>query len=531
MKKPILTLLIFGICLSVYSQKVNRLAVFFQDNNYKISPKSQKEIEIFLQGIDSNSFITLNGVANFIGDYNSNLKLSRNRALAVKNIIVSKGIPENKIEVRFQGERYTRQTPNAIIESRRVDIIVYQKREATSSHLTSQFELNTFDIPYPERNTSIKGPYGTIIEIVGSSFIYKNTKETVSKLITIKLKEFYKKSEFIEYKLSTTTTDDKMLESGGMIYLEAWEGNQKLELAKEITLKFPTNNYKKGMEAFKGVMKNDIVNWKEINEDKQSKADVSIVSNDEYLNDKDHKIYEFVSKYHSYPPLALEKGIQGTVRVVCKIGKNGEILDIQTEGKKFGDGLEEEAMRVIRKMPRTYLKTELSDKDSATITIPVNFAIEGGGYFGDSDSKNLTEKRASFEKMLEIKSDSINVSALSLNYYILSSTNLGWINCDRFYDEPIQNIIVNLPSMSKQFISIVFTKINSVISQFCLSNKVEFLNIGKDLDATILATKKEGNKNLVSITKVNTSSNNISINPYKEMTAEELKKLMQSFDN
>ena len=461
MKKRSLVLLLIGICFSSYSQKADRLAVFFENNNYEISPSSQREIESFLQSIDSNSFITLNGVANYIGNYNSNLILSRNRALAVKNLINSKGIPENKIELQFQGERHTRQTPNAIIESRRVDIMVFQKKEAAFPNLSAKFELTSFDIPHPERNTNINGPDGTIIEIEGSSFIYKNTKETVSKQIKIKLKEFYKKSEFIEYKLSTSTTDDKMLESGGMIYLEAWEGSQELELAKEIVLKFPTKNYKEGMEVFQGVMKNDIVNWKEINKVKQSKGEISTISNDNYLGDVDHKIYEFISKYHSYPLLALEKGIQGVVNVVCKIGKNGDILNIGTDGKKLGYGLEEEAIRIIRKMPGAYLRSELDGKDSTTITIPVNFVMEGGGHFGDSGSDDLTEKRSSFEKMLEKKSDSVNISALSLNYYILSSPNLGWINCDRFYDEPVQNITVNLPSESKQSVSIVFTKISN----------------------------------------------------------------------
>jgi TonB family protein len=316
-----------------------------------------------------------------------------------------------------------------------------------------------------------------------------------------------------------------MLESGGMIYLEAWEGNQELELAKEIVLKFPTKNYKEGMEVFQGVMKNNIVNWKEI-----IKKEVSLEVGHNNV-DNDNISLSLSAKYDTYPKKALENGIQGIVNVLCEIGKNGEILKISTEGEKLGYGLEEEAIRVVRKMPRTYLKSESKAQKLGRVIFPISFTIDAGGFFGDSDSKNLSEKRSSFEKMLEKKSDSVNISALSLNYYILSSPNLGWINCDRFYDEPRQHITVNLPSESKQSVSIVFTKINSVISQFCLSRKVEFLNIGKNLDATILATKKEGIKNLVSVTKVNTSSKNISINPYQEMTPEELKKLMQSFDN
>lgn len=535
MKKLSLFFFIASLFLSSFSQNANRLAVFFENNNYEISPSSQKEIESFLKNMDSNSFITLNGVANFIGDYNSNLKLSRNRALAVKKLIVSKGIPENKIELQFQGERHTRQTPNAIIESRRVDIMVYQKKEAPYSNLSNHFDLTSFDIPYPERNSNIKAPYGTIIEIGGSSFIYKNTKETVSKPITIKLKEFYKKSEFIEYKLSTSTTDDKMLESGGMIYLEAWEGNQQLELAKEIVLKFPTSNYKKGMEAFLGKTDGRIVKWDSI----KNPEVVMFPEVEPSFGNDEASLSLFFVKNIRYPTAALEAGVSGTVIVDFIIGSNGKVRNVSVQNRRFGYGLEEEAIRAIKSMP-TWRPGMLDGKKvPVAFSIPVSFSIDGEniGIFGDGfgtrkDARTIKQDRRKFEKILTDYKDTSKIEASTLSYYILSSPSLGYINCDRFIRDRTQNIALTLKDNGADHISMVFTTINSVIHQRPFDqNKVEFLNIATNYSIKILSTKVVGKKTLVSLTDSNSKNSSIELNKLEEMTAEELKKLMQSFDN
>ena len=78
----------------------------------------------------------------------------------------------------------------------------------------------------------------------------------------------------------------------------------------------------------------------------------------------------------------------------------------------------------------------------------------------------------------------------------------------------------------------VFTTINSVIHQRPFDqNKVEFLNIATNYPIKILATKVVGKKTLVSLTNSNSINFSIELNKLEEMKAEELKKLMQSFDN
>ncbi len=60
----------------------------------------------------------------------------------------------------------------------------------------------------------------------------------------------------------------------------------------------------------------------------------------------------FIAKELDYPPLAVENGIQGKVRVSFVIEKDGSISNIEIISERLGWGIEEEAMRVVQAMPR-----------------------------------------------------------------------------------------------------------------------------------------------------------------------------------
>lgn len=62
---------------------------------------------------------------------------------------------------------------------------------------------------------------------------------------------------------------------------------------------------------------------------------------------------KFISGYLVYPEKAKKNDIQGEVKVKFIVARNGHIKDIFVISKeRYGYGLEEEAIRVIRNMPR-----------------------------------------------------------------------------------------------------------------------------------------------------------------------------------
>lgn len=61
-------------------------------------------------------------------------------------------------------------------------------------------------------------------------------------------------------------------------------------------------------------------------------------------------MYDYLSKNISYPRIALEAGISGTVYVTFVVEKDGSITDVQLL-RGIGGGCDEEAMRVVKSMP------------------------------------------------------------------------------------------------------------------------------------------------------------------------------------
>ncbi|MBR5253562.1 MAG: OmpA family protein [Bacteroidales bacterium] len=82
---------------------------------------------IFLQ-TDKSATILIEGYACNIGDENSNMLLSENRANAVKQILVNSGISEKNIEVKWYGEaKYNELGYKTNEEHRRVNVSIKQK--------------------------------------------------------------------------------------------------------------------------------------------------------------------------------------------------------------------------------------------------------------------------------------------------------------------------------------------------------------------------------------------------------------------
>lgn len=90
----------------------------------------------------------------------------------------------------------------------------------------------------------------------------------------------------------------------------------------------------------------------------------------------DEGLQRFIAENITYPPMALENDMQGTVNVMFVVDKNGRVKDIKILGGKKGFGLEEEAMRVIKKTSGRWKPAKHRDITvNMRFRIPVKFQI------------------------------------------------------------------------------------------------------------------------------------------------------------
>lgn len=83
---------------------------------------------------------------------------------------------------------------------------------------------------------------------------------------------------------------------------------------------------------------------------------------------------KYIGERVEYPALAVEKDIEGTLIVTFVIEKDGTVTDIKIE-KGLGYGLDEEVIRVMKKMPK-WIPAKLNGKNVRYKTrMPVVFKL------------------------------------------------------------------------------------------------------------------------------------------------------------
>lgn len=94
------------------------------------------------------------------------------------------------------------------------------------------------------------------------------------------------------------------------------------------------------------------------------------------------QLLKFISSHIVYPQYAIENGIQGTVYLRFVIDKFGAIGDVSVL-RKLHPLLDQEAIRVIRQMPRWKPGRQGGREVAVSYTIPVRFALQDGGGGGN----------------------------------------------------------------------------------------------------------------------------------------------------
>jgi protein TonB len=89
----------------------------------------------------------------------------------------------------------------------------------------------------------------------------------------------------------------------------------------------------------------------------------------------DSEMQKFVQKNVRYPAAAQRAGVEGLVVVSFTVGKTGEITDIQVV-KGLGAGTDEEAVRVIKAMPKWTPGKQNGRTVPVRYTYPFRFTIK-----------------------------------------------------------------------------------------------------------------------------------------------------------
>ncbi len=328
-------LLIMTISIAVFGQSQQKMSVYFDTDKHDLKEKDRLELDRFTEKIPSLTDYSIEILAHTDsrGSLSYNQALANRRAKAVEIYLTKKGVIISKVEARSFGESQPKFLNNNAFgrqQNRRVDIIVQPIKKAfEEAPILTQLKAEkhqVFTLKANKKNV-IKANEGTIITIPPNAFEYKNGSNEPVRDVTIDLKEAYTFGDMILLNLSTTS-DGKMLETGGMIHIEASSNGQELKIkdGKSYNIKMPTTAAQSDMQLFIGEQNSvdNSVNWKATNEPFEVK-NVSETATENALRPKRQRAL----------PVVLNENGEINRKATDKLHRSGKDLEINEDYVPF----------------------------------------------------------------------------------------------------------------------------------------------------------------------------------------------------
>ncbi|HET6766299.1 MAG TPA: energy transducer TonB [Chitinophagaceae bacterium] len=366
-----------------------------------------------------------------------------------------------------------------------------------------------------KNDTTLFCSEGTIIKISKSSLVFEDDDNKEPVEVMINVREYYKTDDIIFANLSTRA-GDSILETGGMIFIEALSGLRKCKLkdGSQFEISFPYETRKENMELFTGSVKNGKIDW--VNERIDFTCYYPVGISAEFPGG-DAKLKQYLEKNIEYPDSLAERGINARLVVDFEIDSTGKVVN--TAVRNSPDTLFSAIVQnTFSRMPKW--------KPAVTNGKPVSVRFEQQVNFISGVSEGFTYDplyKSNFEK--KVNDTNINgLQTAEIRQYLFSSTKLGWINCDRYYNDgkPRTDFYVKTAAYPGADVKIIFHRFNGILQGEKTSLGYVFKGVPVDEKITVLAIAKQKEKNFISLSESSTGSLMGDLN-FEQVTMEVLK--------
>ena len=414
----------------------------------------------------------------------------------------------------------------------------------------------TFSVP-ANKDTTIICSEGTSINFKSNSFVSEVTGKEITGRIKISVKEYYKLSEMLFATLSTTSGKD-ILETGGMINITASSNNKNCILKKENTIGvgFPYKQKKENMQLFKGDWTNNKVNWtlnksQSVSSSINSQSVFTIVENMPVFSGGETALKKYVEQKCQYPFSALDKKVEGTVYVSFVVDAYGEISGVGIL-KGANPSLDKVAYWIVSNMPSWEPGRQNGSPVSVQYNLPIKFSLKGTPVTPELIEKSkqfekeianvkvvygnaMTTNDENFKKKFEEKENDSTLATTKLgviNSYLFTSSQLGWINCDRFFknNTPRIDYVVDAGQSTDTRVTLVFHSLKAILNGGQYNNRYKFGNIPTGEKVTVVAMKRVDNRTLLAIKESTTATRGETNLAYEPVTMEKLKADMKKLE-
>lgn len=526
----------------VHAQRITKHVVYFEVDSYVISPSEKTLLENFIKSEASNDFISkvrIQGHTDSDASNDYNQKLSAKRVKSVQQLFEGTELV-SKIESYWTGE--DEPVNNNLTDAekrmnRRVEItiehwipdLVESSGSIKDLYKLLEQEKQVFCI-HPKGDTVIRLEQGTIVSFPPYPF-----GDIDVPCVQIRMKECYKKSDMILENLSTSS-NGRMLESAGMVYIEAAIQDSLIELApgKEVSILMPTDELRDDMQGFNGERDphSDVMNWLASNATNFSR--LSMPPGEDCLNRERPSLNCTRCKFFFCRFTRIDEGLKGVIN-----------RPQHQDNKTF-----RECQRLLRRTqgnPNTQLDPQMDQNklnceklDSLLKKYGVTNRSElmeamNKELMDEYGVKTLEELRDTLNK-IKLKNIELNLSGGKVNqsdlqYYMFNSSRLGWINTDAFSKLSGERITMqtDLNANPRTDCKAVFTGVRGILPALNNEKQFQFYNVPKNNEIWLIGMRFENNQAYLSMQKMETAEN-VQIGKFRKVTLQEMKEALRVID-
>ena len=433
-----------------------------------------------------------------------------------------------------------------------------------------QSKADTFKIDN-KQDTILIAAKGSRIRIPANAFLLPNGTPPVGN-VKISVIEAFSVRDIIGHNLHTTS-NGHLLETGGMINIEASANGVMLSLKADQTIEvaIPKNEDQQGMELFYEVKLDDgSITWMPADQLDSTKEEAPDTIQYAYYEDGSvvvtdgdntteviaypEELYDYHLRYINWRDNGLsDLKLKGTTQNLISFIENP--ANVQSEdAKKFIDNewliyfevkIDENGKLhkyKIRNDPYLNSNRKQSAADAVTIAVKLlesapPFDLQSTSspvdhskkyLFGICGRRKLNTERYKewFRAQSEISEPISDVGVNNpINSYVFNISRLGWINCDRFYDiaDSLKvNYQVSVQEFENTSVSLVFKNIKSVMTGQPENGLYSFQNIPIGSEVYIVAIGYKNKKPSIAILDKSVGKEKIYIREFKTVTLDEL---------
>lgn len=517
----------FCFCLSILQihaqSNQEKHSIYFETAKFELDSNSELILNELVQNLKeyADYSIDIQAHTDNQGDTEYNKILARDRANAVQNHLLIRGITVDNLTTAAFGEdnpAFDNKEENGRRLNRRVDVLVKTLVSADFTDIQNQWR-NDLEQQFSvdgQKRTQIFGKDGTKLYLEANTFVFENGEIPTGE-IDLRLTECYSFGNMLLADL-TTMSGDKLLQTGGMMKIEAFSEGKELVVAegKNIQAATPTKEFDKDMQLFYGEEhpENDRL------EDWQLTANaITASAQNDFTRPRNTP---YMGPNRPAKPTAIiytvdstfmpKKPVKPEVRRFRPVPfpDTMSVYTKKTKGSMFTSKskLAEERRAKVKKIMTRYEKRlarleynkeayakSLIKYDKNVLDYPTKLEewnkeikVKEAKFYNSENYKSLTVARekwyqkdlirykkaraahkemkkkqaADFERELEQKGE---ISTMEMNYYFFQINQTGWINCDKF-NKAIERepLFVSESSQTKESaVYAIFPEMNSII--------------------------------------------------------------------